>query len=454
MIEHYRPKLFAGAIIFAGLAASVKYGGVFMIPAIWTVCLYNAARECSSTLIEYVRSKHRIILSISWGIIFSIISIFAIASFLLFKHQELLYRTKIKGLYDFLHIRNVRILIVFMVIVFVIGVIWLGVNKSCKMFSRSKILSKKYRYLAIVNKSFLFLFYIISSIFFIFTILNPTYWLFPVATGKSVVGQFMMTTMGTNIDVGINTPIFDLNRLIWFKMLFDKRLLGIWIGILFCCYLAYEVISLKKNWIQNQKFVFQRFLLWIYMVSLLSVLVVLVSHRPHHYLLPVVLVVGVLTSFSIVQIVMQTKIKKNRVFLCIFFATFLSLAMYTRGGKIVNRRNLLLDRKKNDTGVMIGEWLSESFSADKKIWKDYNTFYIPPEFSKVFYPKMNRYIDVAQINSIKPDILVFTSPRSVAEFEELSKQGRLSEYRQRKHIKYSNKLDDFTDIYILVKAQE
>lgn len=446
LVKKYQPKIFVKAVISAGMAASVKYGGIFMIPVIWIISLFHMVNETPEKLAEYIKSKYKLIYSIS-GVIATFIFLFLTgATLFLIKHKELLYRTKINGLNDFLRIRDIRIFIIFAVLTFSMSLTWVGINKLCRILSKNKLLVERYRYWFIINKSFLFFCYIVISMSLIFLLSNPTYWIFPVTTAKSLMRHFTLTTMGTNVDLGLNSAVFDLGRLVWFKMLFDRNLLGVWIGMLLGCYIFYEIIFLKRNWKNDKFFVIQRGNFWIYIFSLMSILFIFVSHRPHHYLLPIVMVAGVLTSFGIVSITKHTKSVFLRWILAIIFIFLLILGFCTRIPDILFNHKLLISKKK-DTGLIVGSWLEDNYGLNTTIWKDDAEFYIPPEFNNVYstedFSNINKLFK--QINVLNPDILIITNENdpdlnNIKEVNRAIKSRVLKGYKLMKIFKYQGYL--------------
>ncbi|MBP7088554.1 MAG: glycosyltransferase family 39 protein [Candidatus Omnitrophica bacterium] len=410
LIEKYQLKVFLKAVISAGLAASVKYGGIFMVPVLWAAFMFSTKGLSLQKLTEYIKSKYKLISFITKIIFISVsLTIISITIFFI-THQGLFHRTKIKGLADFLQIRNIRILIALVTIIIIGNFIWMYINKVCKKLYPDQAINKKYRYLFIINKSLLIIFYIVASMLLIFLVFNPTYWIFPQTTAKSLIRHFTLTTMGTNVDLGLNSAIFDFNRLIWLKMFFDNNLLGINIGILLGCYVLYEIIFLRRNWKNDRTLMLQRSIFWIYITFFMFILFLLITHRPHHYLLPIAMISGILTSFGIVEVSRKAKSKFFRLSWIFLSSFLLATGISARIPEIVFNHWALTDKEK-DTGLIVGKWLSDNYDSSILIFKDSEEFYIPPKFNNVYFRENNSDINelFKQIAVINPDILVITN---------------------------------------------
>jgi len=343
MVEENKPKNFWGAVLFSAFAVSTNLlFGVVAIPAIWVASLYNSSKLQTMQLVENLKSKYKLINLIASFIVVAAISFFALGVFVLVKYQGLFYRNKIHGVGDFLQIRNVRMIMILVGILLLAGITWLIINNLLMKQIKEEGMNQRYRPLFIANDGLLSMFYMVCLVSTMFLVLTPTYWLFPLVTAKVLFSQFLATTVGTGPDIGINEPLVNSGRFVWLKMVFEQQLLGIWIGCLFFCYLIYELVFLKKNWHQDQQFLMQRGILWIYIMALMLVLVVFVTHTPHHYLLPISSIMTLFTSFGIVQIVKENRIKTLKWLALVSFILFLAIGIYARATEIVNNRNIRL----------------------------------------------------------------------------------------------------------------
>lgn len=447
LIEEYKPKYMRGALLFAGLAAATKYGGIFLIPVVWLTYIHHLFSSPDAMIIKNIKEKYALINIIASLIMFFIAAIFISGAFVILKYPQLFVRNSFNGAQEFLRIRDVRIIIILLGLLFLAGLGWLLINiLSKRLLSKSELVQRD-RSLFIADLGGLFLLYIIGVVGIIFAVLNPAFWLFPIVSIKAVANHFVMTTMGSAVtDLGINSPIIDVNRLVWFRMIFDNMLLGRWLGFCFFFYLVYEVVSLKTNWLKDKTFVLQRALLWVYMLALFLMLFIFVSHRPHHYLLPICIAMMVLISFGIVQIIKSDYRKSLKIIFSAVIIILISLSCYDRGKEIIHDRKLKLG-KINDTGIYIGNWLKNEFPENIVIWKDSDIFYIPPKFSNVSCP-VNGVIDLVAIKKLDPSLLVLTSPLNKKQIIGYFNRGGYGRYKEIRKFKYSNVYFDYKTIYI------
>lgn len=453
LIEIDKPQYFLSAILFSAFAAATNLlFGFVMIPAIWMASVYNLSRLPPTQLIEHLKVKYRIINLIASSVVVFTVSFFALGAFLLVKHQSFFYRSKIRGVHDFLQIRNVRMLIFLVGLLLLAGIVWIIINNYLRKIASNDQLGRYSRRLFIANNSFLTLFYIIGVLGILFLALTPTYWLFPLVTGKVLMGQFIATTMSTSVDLSINKSFVDFNRLVWIKMLFDQKLLGMWFGLLFLFYLIFEVVFFKKNWSQNRIYLIQRGILWVYMATLMIVLVLFVSHRTGHYLFSILPLAGLLISFGVTQSIKESKTRILSLLLLFIFSAFFGLGLYARWGEICKARDIKLS-KINDTGISVGNWLTERFPSDTKIWRECDAFYIPPKFEQLYFPLKPEIVDPSEINRIKPDIFVLLSSPVEKQIINLSLAGKIPFYERIKHLNYSNKLHEFKEVFVLQKRR-
>lgn len=448
IVEQYRPKFLIGAIIFCGLATATKFGGLFLIPIIWVACLYYIVQLRTPALVNYLKPKIKWVYLYTSGIILILALIPVAAIQLYFKYQNKFYIFGIKNFNDFLHYRNFRLLLLFVGILILGALIWLVINMLAQKFLKNNSLTEKYRYIFILDKSTLSLFYIFVNNLLIFLLFNPSYFLFPLSTFKRMGIQFAKSTMSTSLDPGLSRPIFDPKGFVWLKMLFEDSMVNVWFGLLVLAYFIYEVIYFRKNWRSSREFVFQRLLLLIYSVFLFIILIIFLSHRPHHYLLPIAMALSILSSFGIIAIIRQAKTNFFRRFLILVFGVVLVLGFYMRFGYLAKLYELKTSMTSMaDTGLLIGEWLKNNFNSNVKIWVDSNEFYIPPEFKNVYSIYVTDAIEnnFENIKRIGSDILVITSAydpflKNAQKVEQAIKEGRFKGFRLEKVFNYEGPL--------------
>ncbi len=463
IIEQYRNKFLLGAIVFCGLATATKFGGLFLIPILWLACLYYIVRLKTPVLAEHLKHNiTKIYMYVSGIIVFSVLIPVAVIQFY-FKYQDKFHIFGIKDFNDFLRYRNFRLLLLVVGVAILGSLLWLVINMVTQKNLKNNSLAEKYRSIFILDKSMLFLLYIFTSNLLIFLLFNPSYILYPLSTFKQMGVQFAKSTMSTAFDPGLSRTILDSSGLVWIKMLFEDQMINSWLALLFAAYLIYEIIYFRKNWKSAKASVYQRLLLLAYVVFLFMILIVLVSHRPHHYLLPIVMALSILTSFGIIAIIQQARSTLWKRFLILVFSIILLAGFCVRFGNIAKLYELRKSRASAiDTGILVGDWLKNNFNSNLKIWVDCNEFYIPPKFNNISFmfisDRIERKFDT--INKFDPDILVITCAydpflKNAQKIDLAIKEGALGKFKLEKVFDYQGPLSDFgyyKKIFIYTKS--
>lgn len=450
------------AAIFSGLATATKFGGIFLIPIIWVTELYISIRSKISNLIVFLKPKIKLIYIYATGIIITAIAIpfSVILLYLKFRHKFI----KPFGIYtlnDFLHYRNFRLLILVSEILAVTGILWIVINYINNKYIKENLYNiRRKGFPLFLNKSMLFLFHIILVNILIFLFWNPSYFIYPILTIKRMGLQFAKTTMSTALDPGIKKAIFDPGGFIWLKMLFSNAFLNLWFGLLLGGYFIYELLRLSKSLKNDRDGLFKRSLLFFYSAIVISFLILFVSHRPDHYLLSLVMILGILMSFFLVSVISKPKKFIIRFLLGLVFIPILILGFYKRLGPLTE----LYELKKwssgiKDTGVLCGKWLENNYPADTKIWLDSNEFYIPPSFYNIHFMYWNDKIErnIKAIKELDPDILVITnaydsSLKNTQKINTAIKNEELSSFELKKEFQYTGPLSKYyTKIFVYGK---
>ncbi|MDD5617875.1 MAG: glycosyltransferase family 39 protein [Candidatus Omnitrophica bacterium] len=469
MIDRYQTKFLVAATVFIGLATATKFGGLFMIPAVWVACLYGFSTFKTADLISYLKNKVRLInfIAIAAMILSVLIPLCSILLYL--KLREKFYILGINNLRDLIFSRDFRLLLGIMSISFLFSLFWFIMNLFSRKFHNNVSQAEKFRHILIINKSFLTLFNIIVTTVLIFIVSTPHCIRYPLSTLKKMGFQFIKSSMSTALDPGLSKPIFDSGGFVWFKMLFDNNIFNYWAGALFLIYLITELSNFRNHWNNDRKYLIKRLILWFYALCLLSVLFVFLSHRPHHYLLPIALVMSILIGCGVVEIIKIAKNTALRYLLALLLGFLLISSFYVRYERIMYLYNVKLSREATvDTGVAIGKWLEDSYSKDTVIWKDSRDFYVPPKFENVYFvyheEDISKYF--SQINRLKPDLLIITSRAdpdltNFNKVEEAVSNKILKGFKQIKVFEYKGPLaidnlefGSYKNIYVYAKANK
>jgi Dolichyl-phosphate-mannose-protein mannosyltransferase. len=452
IIEKYRKDLLMGAIIFTSLAMSVKYGGIFLIPVIWAACIWNIAGQDSGHLQEYLKVRIRLIYVLCSSIFICIAGV-AISGFYLYGvYEKTLRKFNVNSLSDFLLMRHTRLIILFFALVCIVNGIWLRANILSDKLIKNRMQAGKDHWFLYVNKSFYVLIALSGTVFTLFLILNPTFWIFPGESLKAFLYQSALTSAGTSLQLGVKETIVGSGASAWFQMLSGDLLLTPWVTALFCVYLLFEGFYARQNWQDNREALFKRVLLLIYIVSLFPVLFIFVSHRAHHYLLPLLFPIYALVTFTMLELIKKIKRPYFKAAAVLAYALILFMAVSDHISKATGLRHIKLERSSSaDTGVVIGKWLERNYPANIKIWKDYISFYVPPKFADVYLPIKVRDINAEELKKIDPDVLIITSRDGLEKVGKLVESGRLPAYKVAREEKYRSNVEDFTVVYILAK---
>ncbi len=447
IVEKYQKGVFILAGIFTGLAAATNLFGIFLIPSLSIALFYSFTKEKTADLLTGLKSKFRLIYALSFSLICTAAIIPAFCIFMYFKRTRWFNFIGIYSLQQFLNFRNFKILLLACMLVIAIGILWFVINYFTSVSVRKHTTEDGNRPLLLFDKSILYSVLLIIGTGLVFLCTNPAYFLFPIQNIKTLLVQLAQTTMGPQLNY-FRRPIFDFNASQWFLMLFDNNVFNVWFGILLLAYALYEIFNFKNNWKRNRDFVMQRILIWVFVLFLFLVLFICVSHRPHHYLLPMVPLLGVLIAFGINETMKWIRITWLR-WLCMgIFSGLLLLGFYFRFQGIFEFWRFKKQCNSGEFGMIIGKWLQDKFPRTATIWKDSQDFYIPSYFDNIDYIKAadnitQKYSDIIKIN---PDILVITSEfdlelKNAQNIEKAINVGVLRNYKKIKIFKYSGPLE-------------
>lgn len=448
MVDAYRKKLLIATAIFIGLATATKLGGLFTVPPVLFTCLYSFSKVKTADLKNYLKNKASLIHFICITMLIVSILIPIVSAFLYMRLHEKFFVLGIDNLSEFMHSRDYRLLLAGSLFLFLISFFWFSVNIFSRTAYKDNAQAEKFKNILVINKSFLTLFLILSTTFLIFIIFTPHYLLYPLKTVKKTGFQFVKSTMSTSLDPGLHKPILDSGGLVWFKMLFDNSIFNSWFGALFLMYALIELFNFRKEWNNNRTSLIKRLILWSYIITLFSILVIFLSHRPHHYLLPIAMTMCILIGYGIVAIAKISPHGPVRSFLIVIVSWLLIAGFYDRSHRIT----YLYDAKAGkvnaiDTGIVMGEWLKDHYDTNSIIWKDSSNFYIPPEFKKIAFMRHEDDISsyFSQINQLEPDLMVITSRSdknltNVRKVEAAIESGALRGFNQVKKFLYTGPL--------------
>lgn len=331
IVNGYTPKKMLLALLSISIAASTKYGGFFLIPSLWAACIITICGMGAGELATYLDKRNGLISAVSALMILAPAAAASAFIFTALRHPEVFVRLGVHHIDRFLNISTLFPFFMVLSAVLITGCCWYILNARSSKIQKDASLREKHRLVLISNKSFFVLLQIVIVVLLVFIFLNPTYWLFPKSTLKATVYQVGQTVLTTKI--AAKNEILDPGSIVWFKYLFQDRLLGAWFGLLFLVYAVLEVFNFKINLAGDKGPLFQRATLVIYASVLLLTLLVAVSHRAHHYLLPITFVASILLSYGVNEAVSASG-KTRRAVIAVAAAALLAAGFYTRYVKI------------------------------------------------------------------------------------------------------------------------
>ncbi|MCX5696364.1 MAG: glycosyltransferase family 39 protein [Candidatus Omnitrophica bacterium] len=450
LMEVYRLKYLTGAIIFIGLAMATKYGGLFVVPIAVASFLCSIIKLPTNIMLGHLRNKFKLIsfLSIFMMLITFFIPIIWILLYLRFPSKFLIFR--INSFDDFIHFRDFRLTGFMSFMFFALSFFWWLTNSFAYRFANEGEGSDRHRRVFMLDLVFLFSVYILGFSIAIFVLVNPSYYIYPLNTIKRMVLQVAISTMSTHLDPRIHKPIFDPAGMVWFRMLF-MDILNRWFTLLLIIGVGFQAWRWRSKLKILDDLFLKKTMLWLYSIILFLFIFIFLHHRPHHYLLPISLFLGILISLGIFDIIKWSKYTLTRISLIFFFAILLAFGFKQRLNNIIAERQYYIERNSSnniaDTGLLIGKWLDESYGPDIRIWQDCQDFYVPPKFKSVYCMNSDENIEkrFTEINKISPDLLIITSKFDPALTNDIKIKraidaGILKGYKQVKRFEYSGPL--------------
>ena len=403
-------------IILAAYAFGIKYGGMFIFPAIQLALIIYFIKLEKAKLLEFVAKFSQlnyflavILIAAIFGIILCIHLVFIPSAV---KITKLGASLGVKGL---LSLKLVKMGITGLWIALFLCAVWIFINFYSRKISRRRLdkntdvkLMSWENIALICNAAFMCLSGISIIYAAVFVLTNPYLVFHPMQFIRSFFSLGLIEFTFSHQGKGFFKEV--LTNLNWFKMLFDKNVLGISGGIGLVWYFVIEFYNLKTQWQNYRTRLLQRGFIWMVILTHLCFLVLFIKFRAHHYLplsdylLCLLIIYGVSTSFKL------AKEKWKKVIVSLLFLIILLGGFAERLPIALKLRRYRMDAY-SDTGLEIGKWLEGRYDKEAKIWKDTNEFYVPPKFENVFFKYGVEDISqkLPQINRIDPDILIITN---------------------------------------------
>lgn len=454
-------------ILMAALAFGVKYGGMFMIPPLFTLMMYYFYTLDKAKFYQFLNKRFKLITFLSSSTIIMGLGIigffyYAVIPYMV-RYTRIGARLGIKGLTQSVFFKYTTF---YLGTIFFLGLLWLCLNiyshlilkpKKQEDDSSSVVLNHFQHFILFVNVGFLSIFSMLVVFLTVFLLTNPHVVAHPLSFLKASL-NLSLIEFTSNSHSNLNIA----KQLIWFKFPFQKGILGVSGGIMLAWYLIFEIFYLKRDWREGRFLVKQRIFIWIYILTNFMFLFLFIKFHVHHYLLMIAYLCLILISYGAYKAIIFASNRIVKILLVILFSGLLYWNLIERGPLVFKARDFKIN-KDADTGLMIGKWLENQYDSNVKIWVDSNEFYIPPKFSNsssiYWYDDIER--NFGMIKTIEPDVLIITSPydsslKNAQKIESAIKARILNGFKLDKEFRYNGALAEagwYSKIFVYVKGQ-
>jgi hypothetical protein len=433
------------SLIFAALAFATKYGGLFIAPVLFIFFLFHYLQMGEIKLSIFLGKNFKLINFLS----FLVISL-GIGLIVTVHHYFIPLAVKITQIGRSLGEQGLRNLKLFQFITIVlffialIGALWSFLNfysnKIGKKIIKNYQINKAERLALICNFGFLSVLVLILLFAAIFIIANPHCIVHPIDTARAFFGIGLIEFSFSKEGEGFLKEL--LSNLVWFKMPFRNNILGKSAVFLLIFYLISEIANFKRKWKHDRTHMIQIIFVWSYIISTLVFLFCFIRFHGDHYLLMTSFLLSFLIFYGICESIRLERDERRKIILIILAAILL---IFNFRGKIPQFLEIreYYNNKDKDAGLYIGDWISESYDENIKIWMDTKEFYVPPKFKNIssiwWHENIEEELD--KIESIKPDLLIITcefdaSLNNVAKIKKAIAEEKLPKYKLVKTFKY------------------
>jgi hypothetical protein len=219
----------------------------------------------------------------------------------------------------------------------------------------------------------------------IYLLVNFDFFIYPVENLWIMLRRVILTSHGTDYQR-------DWDYFAWLPFFTETRCLGISGVMMALYYLALESIGRRARSVRGRSVeVMKRLVLLSYSAVLMGFLMVVVQHRTHHYLLPIILCLIVLGTDAIVRTA-KCLIHGGRAKAVLFIAagsTVMLACAIERlphlfsGRPLTENRGHLLARAVDPAVSQFAPWLLSRHPESARIMTDDATMYIPAAFGQV-----------------------------------------------------------------------
>ena len=420
--------------VAAGLAFASKYSGLFLLPVIWTIALVHAVfldrDKIDSPAFGFTIHRMALSCTLILGILCLLIGI------VVSPDVAARYFTgdgRVDDISKLIIIKWIRIMM------FLAGVFLLTVSNMV-------IFSVKGRgFFRIVQRIDVFVFRIIISVF----VFGLTFF---IASPYLFLGlNFMTGILFESRHTAVGHTFREMpNKLMWITSLTSPLLIGKFLFYLVIIRLGISIVQLfRKGW---KRLWTPEFVVWGWIFLYLSFLVFRVNMVRHHYLLPVLPFLILLSVLPIKQgmefAIKSIPRKLGIVLAVILVLTACGIALFPSFQRLVDFRRERMARGQTSSEVEAGRWLEAHYRPTTRILYDRYS-YVPPKFQDV----EGTFLATAQtVEEFQPDIIV-TNKHGQWPFEDIEMAGLyvLGEGLYKQRYAYYQSLRDGSAGYRLLK---
>lgn len=382
-IEEGNFKWVTWASAFAGLAFATKYGGVFLLPIIWTTLVVkimgNEDGQLEINTARFALAARFVIGAVGFVcVIFGIIITPELVGSYLAADGRIEDASKIQFLY------SARVIIIFigctLLILVILRFIWRAIEQRPKIVTCLKKV-------ALSLTTFGLAFFLTSPFSF-----------YRLSFLKGVYFEARHTAFG---------HWFKANSvgLMWFSMLLSPQMLDIFIlGLATISLILTAYKTARNRW--KSPILSPESLMWIWIIFYMSFLILRVNLYSMAYVLPVIPFLIILSTVPVSRAVEYASTQLPRKPMTVLFVV---IALIIAGVELPRSlsglykyRRSIISREEKSVSLQAGKWLAENYPASTRILFDYYS-YVPPSFLDV-HDTWGGTIEI--LEELKPDIVI------------------------------------------------
>lgn len=383
--EDGRKRWLMGASVFAALAFATKYSGVFLLPLIWGVgvgkSLSNSEnRPTGPSVTQFTRALRYV--TAGMGLIVILIGIFSTPG------VAARFVTVDGTINDPLILEALSLARIAVVVMGSMMIALAVLRPPWSLLVARPRLATAIRTVALSSTTFVVAFSVSSP----FAYLNLNFL-------RNIYYQSSVQAQG-------NYFREEESGLVWLQVLASPHLLDVVLLGLAAISLVLTARGLLKT--GPTSLLKAESILWLWVISYTSFLVLRVHYRPPHYLLPVVPLVIILTVHGLSRVIRYISSKPPQKLLGPVLSGIVLLGLgWLELPKslehVASYRASTMAWAESHSAVKAGEWLAESYPPTTRILYDRWT-YVPPSFADAYETRAGGTLEM--LDALQPDVIV------------------------------------------------